>query len=257
MKRSMSVAQADRRLVISVHDVMPETLDATEAIVERLTSARLDTVTLLVVPGRDWSSSALDRLRVLLNNGAIAAGHGWTHRAASIRGPYHRLHSALISRNAAEHLALDAEGLRELIRRCHAWFVDQELGAPLLYVPPAWAMGALSFDDLDRLPFARYEVLGGVYDVASGRFSRSPMVGFEADTALRAVGCRIWNRLNLLAAGRDRPVRLAIHPGDFGLRLAADLERLIDAGGEAMSYDVFARPDASDVTAPEPRADSQ
>lgn len=236
---------------------MPETLGATEAIVERLFSAGLDTITLLIVPGKDWSASTLSRLRTVLARGAIAAGHGWTHSAETIRGPYHRLHSALISRNAAEHLALDPDGLRALIRRCHAWFGEHELGTPLLYVPPAWAMGALSLKDLDHLPFARYEVLGGVYEVASGRFQRSPMVGFEADTAFRALSCRVWNRLNLLAAGSHRPLRLAIHPGDFELRLAADLERLIDEGGESLSYDVFAGPDGADVAVPEPRVDSQ
>ncbi len=245
-----------RQLVVSIHDVMPETLGATETIVARLNAAGLGRVTLLVVPGRDWSTETLGRLEALLARGAVAAGHGWTHRADSIRGAYHRLHSALISRNAAEHLALDAAALRNLVTRCHAWFGQHGLGSPLLYVPPAWAMGALTPRDLDQLPFARYESLSGVYDVASGRFRRSPMVGFEADTAFRALACRLWNFANLKAAGTKRPIRLAIHPGDFSLRLADDLERLIDSGGEALDYGVFGEPGGG-IDAADARADSQ
>ena len=233
----------ERRLVVSLHDVMPSTLDQTEDIFAELLDAGIETSTLLIVPGKNWDERGLARLRAMLERGAIAAGHGWTHHAAEIRGAYHRLHSLLISRDAAEHLALDTGGIATLIRRNYAWFGEHELPTPTLYVPPAWGMGAISHRQLDELPFAQYEVLDGVYDSPSGRFVRSAMIGFEADTAFRAWSCRAWNSLNLLAAGNRRPVRMAIHPHDLSLELAADLKRLIAEGGRAYSYDVFASPE--------------
>lgn len=225
-----------RQLLLSVHDVMPRRLGRVEEIVAELQRSRLIPVTLLVVPDTGWDAPSLDRLRALVTAGAVLAGHGWRHVAGNIRGLGHRLHSLLISRDVAEHLALDRDGIVSLIARCHAWFRERALPPPELYVPPAWAMGDARRDDLAALPFRYYETMGGILDAASGSFRRTAMVGFEADTAFRAVCCRAWNAANLAAAGERRPLRVAIHPGDFELRLAADLRRLLDEGGRALTY---------------------
>ena len=97
-------------------------------------------------------------------------------------------------------------------------------------------MGSVSESDLDTLPFTCFETLNGVYDSREKRFLRSAMLGFEADTTFRAFWCRVWNRLNLLVAGSSKTIRLAIHPQDFKLRLAGDLEQLLQQGGIALSY---------------------
>ncbi|HKL52761.1 MAG TPA: DUF2334 domain-containing protein, partial [Wenzhouxiangellaceae bacterium] len=94
------------KLLVSIHDVMPTTLDRVERIFDRLVAARLLPVMLLVVPGAGWRREDLDRLRAMLDAGAQPAGHGWRHEARHVRGLKHILHSALISRRAAEHLAL-------------------------------------------------------------------------------------------------------------------------------------------------------
>jgi predicted deacetylase len=223
-------------LLLSIHDVMPGTLDDVENLLAEIARDGFGTVTLLVVPGSDWATDTLRRLRVLTESGAELAGHGWRHVVDDIRGLRHRLHSALISRNVAEHLALPRSQILALVRRCHAWFAENDLPEPVLYVPPAWAMGRIGRDDLDRLPFPRYETLTGVYSAGAGAFRRTAMVGFEADTAFRALSCRIWNRCNLLAAGESKPVRVAIHPRDLKLLLADDLRHVLGRGGQALSY---------------------
>jgi len=215
---------------------MPETLALTGGILERLHAAGLGLATLLVVPGRNWQAGDFDELRQFCDAGAELAGHGWTHRADAPRDLEHRLHSLLISRNAAEHLSLTADETAALIQRCHDWFAEHQLPQPGLYVPPAWAMGRVSRARLDQLPFSRYETLTGVYDAAKRHFILSPMVGYEADTWLRALPVRAWNALNRGLAGERRPLRVAIHPQDFDLKLANDLERLVEKGGHALSY---------------------
>ena len=227
---------ASRQLLVSVHDVMPRTLDNTEQIVRRLRDAGMTTVTLLVVPDTGWDREALLRLTALVSEGAEIAGHGWCHSVDRIRGIRHRLHSLLISRDVAEHLALTRSEAVELMRRCHAWFGEHGLPAPDLYVPPAWAMGNVTNAELDSLPFSQFETMNGVYDNQQKRFRRYAMIGFEADTAFRAFACRAWNRLNLMAAGTSKPIRVAIHPQDFDLRLGHDLRALFDQGGMALSY---------------------
>jgi predicted deacetylase len=234
------------KLLVSIHDVMPTTLDRVERIFERLVAARLLPVMLLVVPGTGWRREDLDRLHGMLDAGAQAAGHGWRHEVRHVRGLKHRLHSALISRRAGEHLALSRNEILRLMLRNHRWFGDHGLPQPGLYVPPAWAMGAVPRTLLNRLPFDQFETLAGVYDARSRRFHRLPLVGFEADTTFRAVTVRGFNLLGRgLARASRRPLRLGIHPDDFELRLADDLEAILQAGGRPLAYDSLGVPSAA------------
>jgi hypothetical protein len=228
------------KLLVSIHDVMPATLDRVERIFDRLAAADLLPIMLLVVPGTGWNESTLGRLRVLLDRGGEVAGHGWCHEARSIRGIKHRLHSALISRNAAEHLALSPPEILRLMRANHRWFAEHDLPSPELYVPPAWAMGAVPRQRLAELPFRRYETLAGVREMSAGRFYRLPMAGFEADTTFRAVTVGAFNAVNRLAArATGRPLRLGVHPDDFELKLSGDLAGMIEAGGQAIGYNAL------------------
>lgn len=243
MKRN-STTRADVRrriLVASIHDVMPQTLPRVRELFDLLTEIGISPVTLLVVPGRAWDQPSIDALRQLNEQGAIFAGHGWKHRVNQIRGFRHRLHSALISRDVAEHLALDEAGIVELIERCYEWFAEHELPVSDLYVPPAWALGQISRGTLAETPFRLYETLTGIVDAEDGRYQAAPMIGFEADTAFRAAVCIAWNRVNLFAAGTSHPLRLGIHPNDLSLKLSGRLRRLILCGGRSVSYDVFKR----------------
>ena len=181
---------------------MPETLPAVCELVLHLSAREHSPVTLLVVPGKHWQEKHVATLRELRAHGVVFAGHGWDHQAGDISGVWHRVHSALLSRQSGEHLALDHLQIRALISRCYAWFRDRGLGTPDLYVPPAWAMGNVGRAELQRLPFRRYETLSGVYDAVTGRFVRLPLVGFEADPPWRAPWLRLWNAANLKAANQ-------------------------------------------------------
>lgn len=210
-------------LLISIHDVMPETLDRIDELIELLRDSGHGPPSLMIVPGRCWDADSIARIRGLAEAGHELVGHGWSHHAASIRGLRHRLHSAIISRNAAEHLALDAAGIAALIRRCAGWFTEHGLPAPALYVPPAWAMGCMPRAGLAGLGFRYYETLSGIYDSETGVMHRIPVAGYEADTLLRAVSLRVSNALNRWSARRAGALRVAIHPQDLRLRLAGDL----------------------------------
>jgi uncharacterized protein len=213
------------RALVSVHDVMPETLPQVERILTLLDAEGIAPVTLLVVPGVGWSSEGVERLHGFQARGCELAGHGWVHRVERITGLAHRVHSRVISRNVAEHLALDEVGIHRLIARCHAWFVEQGLGEPALYCPPAWAMGPIPRSSLANLPFTRYEVFSGILSAQTGRMHPVPLTGYEADTAVRTLAIRIWNRLNRRRAAHRGWIRIGIHPHDIDLRLAEDLRR--------------------------------
>lgn len=216
------------RALISIHDVMPETLPRVTAWLDRLRRQGHSAVTLLVVPGRDWSASDLATLADWQHDGIELAAHGWSHRAHRMGGLFHRLHAAFLSRRAAEHLALDPAGIEQLMQAAADWFPRHGLAAPETYVPPAWALGAIRRSALRRLPYRQIEVTRGLLDVDSGWVRSLPLVGFEADTPLREHSLRAWNRVQRRwALARGLPLRIGIHPTDDALGLAGDLDRLL------------------------------
>jgi hypothetical protein len=140
------------------------------------------------------------------------------------------------SRDVAEHLGKTEPQVREIVERGARWFTEAGLGPPTVYVPPAWAMGELPLRAFGETNYRWVETLTGIYSVRGKRFHRLPLVGFEADTAARARALGGLNRINhLLATATGRSLRVAIHPRDFDLLLARDLERMIDGQNEVVT----------------------
>lgn len=216
------------RSLISIHDVMPETLTQVEHWIDRLRTAGHSNITILVVPGRTWERPQIELLRTWQQSGIELAAHGWHHHVADIERLFHRLHAALISRNAAEHLALTADQIVELMQNSAQWFTHNGLAMPATYVPPAWALGAVPKDRLRLTPYNLVETTFGIIDTASGQMTRLPLNGFQADTLLRAWSLRYWNRVQLAWARRSgRALRVAIHPDDDQLLLNRELDDLV------------------------------
>ena len=222
--------------LVSIHDVMPETRTRVTAMLARL-KLPAQAVTLLVVPGKGWQADDLDWLRALQEAGHPLAGHGWSHRCQPPMTLYHRLHSALLSRDVAEHLSFSGDSIQRLVWDCYRWFIRNGLTPSPLYVPPAWALGALTPAQLAGLPFRYVETLSGVHDTQKRTFTRLPLAGFEADTAFRAWTLRFFNAINISQSRRSgTPIRIGLHPDDFELRLAGEITPLIKAVTKAVAY---------------------
>ncbi len=225
------------RTIVSIHDVMPHTLPQTAKLIDLCRQHGIRKIALLVVPGLNWSPPQLDLLRGWSNDRCELAAHGWSHKAKAIRTLGHRLHSYLISRDCAEHLSTPAEVLAELMARSHAWFVQNQLPAPSLYVPPAWALGAISIESLRCLPYQSIETLTSVLFPNQQRRTFLPLIGFEADTQLRATLLAASNQLALrLAARRQLVLRIGLHPFDLELQLAHTIPKILSVSTQDMSY---------------------
>ena len=222
---------------VSIHDVMPHTLAGVNSLVKLIPEQQKPKVLLLVVPGLEWSSNQIDTLKKLCDDGFALAGHGWQHRTPHIRSLYHRLHSLLISRQVAEHLSYSQKELSDMLQRNYEWFAQQKLPAPETYVPPAWAMGKLSRENLKTLPFRYYENTSNLYDSATDRCKRLPLVGFEAETWLRESFLRPWNTLNRWLASPAKPLRISLHPDDLDYRLGKQLRQFIESIEDWYSVD--------------------
>ena len=105
-------------------------------------------------------------------------------------------------------------------------------------MPPAWALGALPKARWPLLTYRRIEVTRGLLDTRSGQLEPLPLVGFEADTRLRAIFLRGWNHFQARQAKRQgRPLRIGIHPQDGELLLADDLMKFIRGGWASQRMD--------------------
>lgn len=253
---------------LSIHDVMPHTLERVERILAWLQERGVPPVTLLVVPGHPWKVPQIERLRELAATGHELAAHGWQHETTP-RRLYHRLHAALISRKVAEHLDLDSQGILELMQRSQNWFAENQLPLPDFYVPPAWALGPITKADLTKAPYRLIETTRGLIHLQATRtveqnappapaqagdkigpirhrpedesravnFQKLPLTGYEADTAFRECFLRRWNASQARSAARsNRPLRISIHPDDLELRLADQLEQQINAAETFLPY---------------------
>lgn len=228
---------ADRLALVSIHDVMPETLAKVAELLSMCRKGAVKRITMLVVPGKDWSEADLAQLKAWADTGIELAGHGWLHHCDKIQGFYHRLHSALISRDVAEHLTLDETGIRQLLDDCADWFSCHQLSVPELYVPPAWALGSISMTALRECPFQMVETLAGVIDVKQQRLIRLPLTGYEADTLFRAVSVSSFNRMNWMwSKTSGRPIRVSIHPNDHHLKLKRALQRDLNRPINSVGY---------------------
>lgn len=213
------------RALLSIHDVMPSSRAAVSAMLTQLFVSvpllRPPDITLLVVPGQHWSDDDLGWLRRMAAKGHPLAGHGWCHQAVERRSLFHRLHSALLSRDAAEHLSRPEHELVALVLRCYAWFEQHQLPIGPLYVPPAWALGPIGRQARMSLPFTLLETLSGVEGMRCGSQHVLPLAGYEADNIWRAKLLATSNRLNWQWARRSgRAVRVGLHPFDLQYLLA-------------------------------------
>ncbi|WP_440996828.1 polysaccharide deacetylase family protein [Arhodomonas sp. SL1] len=226
--------------LISIHDVMPETLDRVGHHLRVLRRHGHDAITLLVVPGRPWGEADIAQLARWQSQGLELAAHGWHHHAPRLGGPRHWIHSALLSRRAAEHLALGPNAIADLMRKSAAWFPRQNLTPATTYVPPAWALGRIRPEQLRAQPFERIEITRGLLFPATGRLIALPLVGFEADTLMRERFLRAWNNVQArLARDHKRPLRIGIHPQDHELRLAGQLHAFIAGNWRSLRYRDF------------------
>lgn len=217
------------RAILSIHDVMPTTLTQVERIIDQVPADFRHNIMLLIVPGLSWEVDDIAKLKKWSKMGMALAGHGWLHKTGRIDSIWHKIHSALVSRDVAEHLSLTASEELQLMQRNRAWFAQHDLPVCDWYVPPAWAFGRLAINQRVRSGYRYFESTFFVYDGQESVHHFLPMVGYEADTLFRKYVVRIWNFANRLL-GRWRPIRMGIHPHDLELRLAkdlvADLQRL-------------------------------
>ncbi len=221
--------------IISIHDVMPHTLNNIKKIIKILEKNKCNPATLLVVPGRNWSENDINFLKIIQEDGYEIAGHGWYHETKNISTLYHKFHSAFISRNVAEHLSLSNKEIIILMDNCFKWFEKNQFQQPITYIPPAWALGKITNKDIFNSPYKIIETLSGIY--FKEKFTRMPLVGYETDNLFRVVSVSFLNFISeKISKYTNTPLRISIHPNDFSYPLKSKLEKILKSDRKFFGY---------------------
>jgi len=213
----------ERRLLASIHDVGPRFEGQVDALADRLTRLiGAPRFAMLVVPdhwgeaplAKNWRYQA--KLRGWAEAGVEMFVHGWFHRDD------HRHATGLAAIKARHMTAGEGEflglsrgdALRRMIdgRR----LIEDVIGRPVIgFVAPAWLYGDGARDALAEAGFALAEDHFRVWQPTAGAIvARGPVITWASRSRGRIASSLAVAALARRGLGRQRTVRVAVHPGD-------------------------------------------
>jgi predicted deacetylase len=208
-------------LLVSIHDVSPLTLAASQRAVGLMASegVPIEALTLLVIP-RHENRAPLDRdeparnwLRQLADSGACLAMHGLTHRMEGrVCNPLRWLVSRGFARGQGEFFVSDRHDFAQRLQAARAIFRSAGLEEALPgFVPPAWLLSSAASVEVKQSGFEFHERFSGIVcrDVVRAR----RLIGFGSLSSIEAVATSALGRWQSLRTPED--TRLAIHPADM------------------------------------------
>jgi hypothetical protein len=219
---NQTAARGPRRLLASIHDVHPGSLDA----VERL-AAQCERhlggphYAMLVVPDH-WGRNAIAgnagfaaRLRGWADRGIEMFVHGWFHQDRSRHSGLASLKARHLTASEGEFLGLDrAEAARRMAEG--KALIEDAIGRPPAgFIAPAWLYGPGALEALAESGFPLAEDHMKVWRPASGEVvARGPVITWASRSGPRAASSLVAAALGRSLLGPLETVRVAVHPGD-------------------------------------------
>jgi predicted deacetylase len=208
-------------LLISLHDVSPQTLPECEEAIALLGGLGVSpsALTVLAIPHHE-AKIPLDRhpptvqfLRALEESGARLVMHGLTHRMSGrAKSPLGFFRAHIFARGQGElHGADAADTARRLDEGQEILHRAGLEAATRAFVPPAWLLSRAARAVVARRGFDFYEIFSGI--VHNDRLRARRVIGWGSLNAVETVATALYADLQSLRSGLD--TRLAIHPADM------------------------------------------
>ena len=218
----MSAARPDKRLLASIHDVHPGSLEAVDRLANRLERyLGGPRYAMLVVP-EHWAGAPIRsdagfaaRLRYWADRGVEMFVHGWYHRDQAGHTGLAALKARHMTASEGEFLGLSEGEAARRMREGKA-LIEDMIGRPVAgFIAPAWLYGPGAHAALRASDFALAEDHLRVWRPATGEvLAKGPVLTWASRSAARTAS-------SLLAAGLGRrllrplrTLRVAVHPGD-------------------------------------------
>ena len=212
---------ARARLLVSLHDVSPLTIDQCRAALDLFAEVGLRPadLTAFVIPlhegeiAIDRDPATLDFLRALADGGATLVMHGLTHRMPGrARTPAGWFRAHLFARGQGEFFRSDAADAARRLDEGRAIFRRAGLERALRgFIPPAWLLSPAARQVVAGAGFEFYELFGGI--VHGGRLRARRVIGWGSLSALEARATALYAAWQCRLPAAD--TRLAVHPADM------------------------------------------
>lgn len=211
-----------KRLIASIHDVHPGSLDPVERLAERYERHLGEAnYAMLVVPdhwGRNaWGGNTAfaAKLRGWAERGIEMFVHGWFHQDRSEHTGVAALKAKHMTASEGEFLGLSREEAARRMAEGKA-LVEDAIGRPAAgFIAPAWLYGPGALEALAESGFALAEDHMKVWRPASGEIvAKGPVITWASRSGPRTASSLLaaWAGRNVL--GPLPTVRVAVHPGD-------------------------------------------
>jgi len=211
-----------RALVVSLHDVSPQTRVECAGILDELAGFGVPHCSLLVVPDHhrrghflaDDTCSAWLRAQAAAGHELVM--HGYHHerqrRAGESAGA--KLKTRVYTADEGEFYDLDRDAAAALVEKARADF--RQLGVePAGFIAPAWLLSAEAETALRGLGCAYTTRLGTVVDLQGGHVFKSQSLVWSVRSAPRRQVSRAWNALLFRRLASNPLLRISIHPVDL------------------------------------------
>ena len=215
----MASAQA---LVVSLHDVSPQTRAECAEILAELAGLGVEKCSLLVIPDHHRRGHFLADaecaawLRAQAATGHELVMHGYHHQRARRDGESvsARLTTRIYTADEGEFFDLGRAAARALVEKARADF--RQLGVePTGFIAPAWLLSAEAAAALRELGCEYTTRLGSVVDLENGRVFHSQSLVWSVRSAWRRQASRAWNALLFRRLAAHPLLRISIHPVDL------------------------------------------
>ncbi len=242
-----STHASSRALVVSLHDVSPQTRVECAGILSELAALGVPRCSLLVIPDHhrrghflaDAECSAWLRAQAAAGHELVM--HGYHHERARRTGESMgaKLTTRFYTADEGEFYDLDRASASALVEKARADF--RKLGVePVGFIAPAWLLSAEAEAALRELGCAYTTRLGSVVDLQSARVFQSQSLVWSVRSAWRRQVSRAWNALLFHRLAGNSLLRVSIHPVDLRHpRIWRQIRRLITralADREPLTY---------------------
>lgn len=215
-------AEADRRaLVVSVHDVAPETRVVAEKIVMELSQHRVSVCSLLVVPNYHHRGSSMEDsgfvrwLKDLEAQGHEVVIHGYFHERPRRDGE--RVREKFLTRiytnDEGEFYDLDYDEALRRIARARDEFAKAGL-TPRGFVAPAWLLGPAAERAAAEAEMEYTTRLTAVRDLRFGDNFLARTLVYSVRNSWRRAASLAWNGALARRLAGAPLARVSIHPRD-------------------------------------------